>query len=200
MSKSPSANSVCAILKVYPEYYHLSPSSLIPWARPSLSVTWNMAMVFLPHGIPVAVLTFSKNISPITSLLCSNPPMSSHFTQNYIPILCSNDTPYQWGLPEMLHTIPLIPHLTPLTHAYTHTALRSCNSLAPLSFLVIDYIHFVFNNWQLVVLFCSLYFVPVPCRTACCNGGTRLRCSWYRHWINLVHKLCLWFNSDSITL
>lgn len=55
--------------------------------------------------LPLSTYYFLKILSEITSLLCTNPPMSSHLTRKYIPSLCSNDALFSEVFPQMPHII-----------------------------------------------------------------------------------------------
>lgn len=113
----------CPILhqQMCPECHHFSPPPLIPWARPYLAPQYGNGFfrVFLCRPCPLIVY-FLKMLSHITSLLCSNPPMSSHLTQKYIPTLCSNDTLSVRSSPNALYSTAISPTFYPDRHLYTH--------------------------------------------------------------------------------
>lgn len=101
-STPPPANPVCSILKTYLECHHLSPPPRIPWGRPLSSLTWNMAMVFLPHGIPTAALAHPE--SKVRSYPSSVQTLDCLLISELHPTSVEM-TPYQWGLPQMPHII-----------------------------------------------------------------------------------------------
>lgn len=96
--------------------HHFSPPPLIPWARPSSSLTQYGAgflRVFLHWPCLLTIVSFLNMLGQIAWLLCSNSPMSSHLSQKYIPSLCSDDTisvrfspnaPYSTAVSPTRHT------------------------------------------------------------------------------------------------
>ena len=76
-----------------PDFHHFSSQNVFGVFR-----------VFLYCLCPL-IIYFLKILSQITSLLCTNPPMSSHLTQKYIPSLCSNDALFSEVFPQMPHII-----------------------------------------------------------------------------------------------
>lgn len=147
----PSVNLLCSILKIYPECHHFSPLHWYPESRPSSPLTRNVVMVSSECSYvspcPPRVY-FLKNVSLITSLLCSNPPITSLFTQNYIPSLCSSDTLSVRPSPNALYNIITSP--TPNIHLYKHCP-QNQKLLSPATFpfplhsiYILVYLVFVF--------------------------------------------------------
>ena len=127
-------------------------------------------MVFLCQSLPISL--FSKNGSQVISLLCSNPSMSSHFIQNYIPSLCSDDTlsvrsspndPYIWQ-----HPLP--PSL--ITHIFTLKTRKSLPTLP--SFFLSTALSSLSICLLLLFLFLFLYISRLEIRSLVWAGLHRL--------------------------
>lgn len=84
-----------------PDFHHFSSQNVFGVFR-----------VFL-HCLCPLIIYFLKILSQITSLLCTNPPMSSHLIQKYIPSLCSNDALFSEVFPNVPYNTAVSPTSRP---------------------------------------------------------------------------------------